>query len=112
MKRIRMLGLCVLLVGVSACGDSPSSPSAAVQFRIDANTCNATFAGRTYTIAFFIDGASVGTATLGSGQVSPPFATSAGSHVFSASIANTGYRWDNRSFTVLSGQTFTVVMPC
>lgn len=112
--RLRLCAAILGAVALVACGGNPNSPSArtAVQFRVDANTCNTVFAGRTYTIAFFIDGTSAGSAALGTGQTSQPFPISAGSHVFSASVANTGYGWDNRTFTVASGQTFTVVMPC
>lgn len=111
MKRL-LIGLaCALLVACSGGPTAPSTPTA-VQFRLDANSCGSTFGTRTVTFSFFIDGTSVGTATLGVGQTSQLFFVGAGSHVAGASVTNTSFGFGNTTITVPAGQTFTVIMPC
>lgn len=114
MKRLVVL---VLALTVSACGGGGSSPTApspssSVQFRLDANSCGSLFGTQTLAFTFFVDGAQVGTATLGIGSTSPAYSVTVGSHVASASVTNTSIRWQNLNFSVTPGQIFTYVLLC
>ena len=112
---MRRLVLGILLATFVACGgDSSTSPSkvTAVQFRLDANTCGPIFGSQSLTFTFFVDGVQIGTASLGINITSPPFSVITGSHVASASVTNTTIRWQNLSFSVASGQTFTYILLC
>lgn len=114
MERLFVL---IAVLTISACSGGNSSPTApssttAIQFRLDANSCGSIFGTQTLTFSFFVDGAQVGTATLGINQTSPAFPVAAGQHVASASVTNTGIRWTNLNFNVGAGQTFTYVLLC
>jgi hypothetical protein len=64
-------------------------------------------------IAFYIDGSTVGTATLSGGQSSPGYTVSAGQHLASANETTPGgFTWENLSFTVAAGGSFTVLLTC
>ena len=106
-----VLGLALILVAGCSKGDSaPTAPANGfVVFKLDASTC--TFPG-TVTLTFSIDGSTVGSATLATGQPSPAFTVAAGSHVLGARIANTTLAWGNISANVPSNTTFTAVLQC
>ena len=62
------------------------------------------------TIAFYVDGSLVGTATLSGGQSSPSYTVSVGQHLASANSTN--YSWPSQSFTVEAGGRFTYILIC
>ena len=65
------------------------------------------------TITFYVDGSSVGTATLSGGESSPSYTVSAGQHLASANETTTGnLSWDSLSFTVAAGGSFTMILTC
>lgn len=111
MKRLVIGMACAILM---ACGGNPNSPSkqGSIVYRLDANSCGPILGTSTLALQYFVDGTQVGSATVGVGQTSPPFAISPTSHVASASVANFNYQWPSLNFTVASGQTFTYVLIC
>lgn len=115
MRSVRAaLLLSVVALALPACGKSSTSPSqeGLVQFRLDQNTCTNVLGTQVITVSFFIDGVLKGTAQVSVGTVSPTYPVTAGSHVASASLANTSIRWDNLTISVPAKTTFTVVLGC
>lgn len=113
----RLLGglIVVLTMGCSK-SDSATGPTApttgVVVFKLDANTCTASIGSTPISVIFYIDGSTVGTATVSVTQSSPPYTVSAGSHVLSARLANTGYQWANITATVPARTTYAAVLLC
>lgn len=114
--RIRAVCVAIAIAVLSAaCGDdSPSSPSrnGSVSFRLDQNSCTRVFGTSTLSFTFFVDGVSVGTTSLGIGITSPSYTVTPGSHIASASVTNTALRFENLSFSVQAGGTFTYILIC
>jgi hypothetical protein len=110
MRRL-LLGIAIVMLVACSSSDSttgPSSTTGTVVFKLDANSCG-TGSG---VITFYIDGTSVGSATIAGGQSSPSYTTSAGQHGLSARVANTGYTWPTLNATVPAGGTYTYLMLC
>jgi hypothetical protein len=104
------ISLASLLLAGACSGDKSTGPAqtGTVIFRLDSQTCTGTG-----TIAFFLDGNSIGTVTLSAGQ-STSFANQpAGPHIVGASETRTGgYVWPQQSVTIPPNGSFTQVLQC
>jgi len=111
MRRLAALAGLTLTTALAACGGSDSSPTGPamteVDFKVDAATCSGSAA-----INLFVDGTMVGTETLSAGLDSHHYPTTVGTHVLSASIANTnGRTWGPTTVAVPAGG-YTLLLTC
>jgi hypothetical protein len=113
---VRLLSVFVLSIFLVGCGGSnpvaPTASNAAVNFRLDNNSCSGVFGTQTLTFGLFVDGLQVGSANLGINITSPSFTVTPGSHVASANVTNSTLRWNNLNFSVAAGNTFTYILTC
>lgn len=106
MRRLALL----LALAVACGGDSGTNPQriGTLIFRLDAQTC--TGSGQ---LNFFLDGATIGTATLSAGQDKAFPNQPAGQHIAGASETRTGgYVWPSQTVTIPEGSSFTTVLTC
>ena len=110
MRRMRFGITMALLVACGGCEEVTGvlNDTGTVVFKVHENCGSASG-----TIQFYVDGSSVGTATLSGGQSSPSYTVSAGQHLASANETISGnLSWPNLSFTVEAGSSFTVLLTC
>jgi hypothetical protein len=99
------------LLALAACGGDKSTAPAqtgTLIFRLDSQTCTGTG-----TLNFFLDGATIGSATISAGQSQSFSGQPAGQHVAGASETKTGgYVWPSQNVNIPANGSWTSVLTC
>lgn len=94
----------LLVAGCGGGGDDDGT----VYFKVDATTCSAT----RVAMNLYIDGAIVGTETLGGGQTSKGYSVAPGTHFLSARVVGIDYSWPPTTAEIPGGATFNFLLTC
>lgn len=107
-KRDAMLLLLCALTLACGGGSTAPAPTGTLIFRLDAQTCTGTG-----TLTFFLDGTTIGTATLSAGQSQSFPGQPTGQHVAGASETRAGgFTWAPQVVTIPPNASLTHVLVC